>query len=338
MPTCRTPLRHAGNQAEKNCHSVKVLIVVLSGSGLQSEHCFQMFVVAEWSFLTIRIVSILGHLSVRKEFSMARRPVALLFACGLTSLAIVVAASLPIELSAASKATKKPIKNPKFDPTAEKVDLFEAVEAKQVTVKLIPRDAMGGTVLIENKTDKPLTVKVPEAVAGVSIHSQFGGMGGGGMGGGGMGGAGGGGFFSIPAEKVVSLQFNSVCLEHGKPEPGPNSKYTIVPLSRVSTDPVLYQLLTKVGTGKVDPQAAQAAAWHLTDKMSFQELAEKVEEHLGDINPSPYFTRDQLLGAQQLLSQAVAKADEKEEAEKLAPKAEKEIEPRTNRTARAASN
>ena len=163
-------------------------------------------------------------------------------------------------------------------------------------------------------------------------------MGGGGMGGGGMGGAGGGGFFSIPAEKVVSLQFNSVCLEHGKPEPGPNSKYTIVPLSRVSTDPVLYQLLTKVGTGKVDPQAAQAAAWHLTDKMSFQELAEKVEEHLGDINPSPYFTRDQLLGAQQLLSQAMAKADEKEEAEKLAPKAEKEIEPRTNRTARAASN
>lgn len=336
-----------------------------------------MFVVAEWSYLTIKIVSILGHLSVRKEFSMARRPVALLFACGLTSLAIVVAASLPIELSAASKATKKPIKNPKFDPTAEKVDLFEAVEAQQVSVKLIPRDAKGGTVLIENKTDKPLTVKIPDAVAGVSIHSQFGGMGGGGMGGmggggmggggmggggggqqmgggmggggmggmggggmggGGMGGAGGGGFFSIPAEKVVSLQFNSVCLEHGKPEPGPNSKYTIVPLSRVSTDPVLYQLLTKVGTGKVDSQAAQAAAWHLTDKMSFEQLAEKVEEHLGDANPSPYFTRDQLLGAQVLLSQAMAKADEKEESDKLAPAAVEETSPRTTRTARASSN
>ena len=306
---------------------------------------------------------------------MARRPIALLFACGFTSLALIVAASLPIELSAASKATKKPIKNPKYDPKAEQVDLFDAVDAKQVTVKLVPKDALGGTVLIENKTDKPLTVKIPDAVAGVAINSQFGGMGGGGMGGmggglgglggggwgggmgggqqamgggmgggglggmggggmggGGMGGGGmgGGGFFSIPAEKVVSLQFNSVCLEHGKQEPGPSSKYTLVPISRVNSDPVLHQLLAKVGTGKVDQQAAQAAAWHLANKMSFQELAAKTEEHLGDLNPSPYFTRDQLLGAQQLLSQAMVKAEEMAEEEKLAPKTETRVAPRTS--------
>ena len=109
---------------------------------------------------------------------MIRRPIAMLFACGLTSLALVVGSSLPIELSAASKTAKKPIRNPKFDPKAEQVDLFEAIDAKQVTVKLIPKNAMEGTVLIENKTDKPLTVKVPEAVAGVSIHAQMGGMGG----------------------------------------------------------------------------------------------------------------------------------------------------------------
>ena len=283
---------------------------------------------------------------------MIRRPIAMLFACGLTSLALVVGSSLPIELSAASKTAKKPIRNPKFDPKAEQVDLFEAIDAKQVTVKLIPKNAMEGTVLIENKTDKPLTVKVPEAVAGVSIHAQMGGMGGmgmggmggGGMGGGGMGGGGGqamgggmggggmggggmggggmggggmggggmggGGFFSIPAEKIVSIPLNSVCLEHGKPEPTPASKYTIVPLSRVSTDPVLYQLLKKVGTGKVDPQAAQAAAWHLTDKMSFQELADKTEDHLGEVVPTPYFTRDQLINAQSLLSEAISSADE----------------------------
>ena len=310
---------------------------------------------------------------------MARRPIALLFACGFTSLALIVAASLPIELSAASKAIKKPIKNPKYDPTAEKVDLFDAVDAKQVTVKLVPKDALGGTVLIENKTDKPLTVKIPDAVAGVAINSQFGGMGGGGMGGGGMGGGGmggggmggggqqamgggmggggmggggmggggmggggmgGGGFFSIPAEKVVSLQFNSVCLEHGKQEPSPSSRYTLVPISRLSTDPVLHQLLAKVGTGKVDQQSAQAAAWHLTNKMSFQELAAKMEEHLGDTNPSPYFTREQLLGAQQLLSQAMVKAEEKAEEEKLAPKTETKVSPRTSsaKATSAASN
>ena len=109
---------------------------------------------------------------------MSRRTIAVL--CGLTSLAMVVAMSLPNELAAASKTSqsfKKPIKNPKFDPSAEQVDIFAAVDAGQVTIRLIPRNAMGGNVLIENKTDKPLTVKIPEAVVGVSIHSQFGNLG-----------------------------------------------------------------------------------------------------------------------------------------------------------------
>lgn len=152
----------------------------------------------------------------------------------------------------------------------------------------------------------------------------------------GGGGQGGGGFFSIPPEKVIAVSFNSVCLEHGKPEPGPSSKYTIVPISRLSKDPVLHQLLAAVGTGKVDPQAAQAATWHLTDKMSFEELAAKTEEHLGEIASTPYFTRSQLLMAQQLLAQAEARAEELE----LAGKTEKKTEskPVSIRTAQPATN
>ncbi len=275
---------------------------------------------------------------------MARRPIALLVACGFTSIAMFVALTLPTELAGASKVAKKPIRNPKFDPTAEKVDLFDAVDADQVSVKLIPNNALGGTVLIENKTDKPLTVKIPEAVASISIHAQgFGGggggigggggagggggggqqAGGGGVGGGGGGGpggggggaaGGGGGFFSIPAEKVVSLPFKSVCLEHGKPEPTPNSKYTLVPVSRLSNDRQLYHLLATVASGNVDPQAAQAAAWHLTDKMSFEELANKTEEHLGAVDSTPYFSREQLSGAQTLLALAAGKVADEEEA------------------------
>ena len=70
----------------------------------------------------------------------------------------------------------------KFDPFAEQVDLFEAVDAGQVTVRLIPKNAMGGNVLIENKTDKPLTVSTqsvsntesPSLVQTASTHSpQF---------------------------------------------------------------------------------------------------------------------------------------------------------------------
>lgn len=291
---------------------------------------------------------------------MARHALASLAVCGLA----IVAVTLPIELSAAKKVStpqKKPIKNPKFDPSADQVDLFDAVDAGHVTVRLIPEDAMNGTVLIENKTDKALTVKIPEAVVGISIHAQlFNGNGAGNLFGngannnllGGQNGMTGGqqmqgggipgqnqgnfpgagqqqqnpfgnpfgnqngpangpgnGFFSIPAEKVVSLPFNSVCLEHGKADPTPNSKYTLIPVSRISKDPVLYQLLTAVGSGKVDTQAAQAAAWHLTDNLSFQDLAEKTNAPLPGIIGAPYFSRDQLIAAKDLLSQATDRAD-----------------------------
>ena len=76
---------------------------------------------SNWYYYTIRHFFIV---CVRKETPMARRPIALLFACGFTSLAMMVAASIPLELSAASKSAKKPIRNPKFDPAAEQAMLL----------------------------------------------------------------------------------------------------------------------------------------------------------------------------------------------------------------------
>ena len=76
------------------------------------------------------------------------------------------------------------------------VELFAAMEAGDIDVKLIPKDSKQSTVLIENKLDMPLRIKLPDAFAGVHVLGQMGGMGGmgGGMGGmgGGMGGMGGG--------------------------------------------------------------------------------------------------------------------------------------------------
>ena len=275
---------------------------------------------------------------------MVRRSSAALVACCLASFALVVSGWQGPELSAAGNkaVSKKPIRNPKFDPSGEQVEFFAAIEAGQIEAKLIPKNALSGTVLIENKTDKPLNVKVPEAAVGVPMHFQFGGGGqqggfgggqqgggqqgggqqqqGGGMGGGQQGGGGGGqqgggggGFFSIPPERVISLPFNSVCLEHGKPEPTSSSRYKLVPVSQVSQDPVLYELLTVVGTGRVDSQAAQAAAWHLTDKMSFQQLAAKTMTHLGGLPPTPYFSQAQMQGAQQLLALSTQKAEERKD-------------------------
>lgn len=270
-------------------------------------------------------------------------------ACGIASIALLLVTSCPSDLNAATKtaSARKPIRNPKFDPTAEQVDLFAAMESGHVTVKLIPKGASGGNVFIENKTDRPLTVKIPEVVAAASIHSQIGnlfgnqgfgnpGAGGGGGGnqaggqqvlGGGIGQQGNGpggangpgagqnpgnvpGFFSIPAEKTIALTFNSVCLEHGKVEPSANSKYTLVPVTRFSRDPVLHQLLTVVAAGKTEQKACQAAAWHVSNKISFQTLSEKTTTPLGSLTQTPDFTREQIQAAQDLVEEARKRASD----------------------------
>jgi hypothetical protein len=101
------------------------------------------------------------------------------------------------ELSvAADKAAKRSDKKPVPEETVTAVDFFTAEKDGDIKVKVIPKDATGGSILVTNKTDKPLTIKLPDAFVGVPVAAQFGGMGGmGGMGGGmngGMGGMGGG--------------------------------------------------------------------------------------------------------------------------------------------------
>lgn len=255
-------------------------------------------------------------------------------------------------------AAKKPggvITRPKFDPAAERVALFDAIEDGRISAKLIPRNALGGNVLFENRSDKPLTIELPASVVGVSIHNQFGGGFGGGQGGfgttggglggqggfgqgggqqsvgggfggqggfgggqggfgggggaGGVGGGLGGGFFSIPAGKRVSLPLTSVCLEHGKPEPGQTSDYALLPVDRYSTDPVLSELLPLVASGRASAEAAQAAAWHVSNGMSWDELKAKQRIRLGS-GSSPYFTEAQLEEAKRMVEYAARTAKE----------------------------
>jgi hypothetical protein len=73
----------------------------------------------------------------------------------------------------------------------EQVEMFAGIKEGKIEVQLIPRDSSIATVVITNKGDKPVNIKLPATFAGVPILGQFGG--GMGMGGGGMGGMGGGG-------------------------------------------------------------------------------------------------------------------------------------------------
>lgn len=269
---------------------------------------------------------------------------------GFLTLCLMLASATPADANSRTRKPKRPITHPKFDPDAEKVELFAGIDEGQFAARIVAKDANQGRLLIENKTDQPLTVEVPESLVAVHILKQFGGMGmgggmggmgggmggmgggmggmggmgggqsmgggmggmGGGMGGmgggmGGMGGGmgGGGGFFSIPPEQIISLPFHSVCLEHGRPEPNSGMVYVPVPTDRYTDDPNLQALIRIVARGRLNPGAAQAAAWHITDEMSWTELALKHIDGFGGRPATPYFNRAQLFYAQEIVNAAV---------------------------------
>ena len=108
-----------------------------------------------------------------------------------------------------------PGKNGEYNPNDQTVDMFAAIDKGDIAVQLSFKDSTQGKMRIENKTDKPLNVKLPDAFAGLPVLAQNAGggrTGGGGtkgggsqgMGGGmGMGGMGGGmGMMNVPPEKV----------------------------------------------------------------------------------------------------------------------------------------
>lgn len=243
----------------------------------------------------------------------------------LASLTLVCVIDSPA--SAKPKKGKRTITTLSLDPSAEKVSLFDGMDAGTLDVKMIAKDSLGGNLLIENKTDQPLTVEMPDAIVGVQVLKQIGGggysgggggsfggggggqsVGGGGGGGFGGGGAGGGGFFSIPPETVARVPYNSVCLEHGKAEPNSRMTYQVIPVEQFSNDERLMPLLKIVANGKVSPQAAQAAAWHMTNEMSWNDLASKSRTDLRTLHSEPYFNAQTLNEAKSIVARAMTEA------------------------------
>lgn len=254
-------------------------------------------------------------------------------------------------VSLAASRDKRPITKPSYDPDAPRIGLFEGIEQEVLSVKVIAKDETGGNVLIENKTDQPITVELPEAIVGVQVLPQAigggggfgdpgsgsndddnggqnqqigggfggggGGFGGGGFGGGGFGG-GGGGFFSIPAERVVRVPYNSVCLEHGKAEPHPRVEYKLVRVEDYTDNVQLQELIKLVGTGRLDQQSAQAAAWHLANEMSWEQLAAKTYNRIGAPDV-PYFAPQQLFAAQEIVAESKRRAENPETDEQPQP-------------------
>ena len=219
-------------------------------------------------------------------------------------------------------------------PTAEKVELFSAIKARQIGVKLIPKDATQATVIIKNRTDRPLSIQMPRTFAGIPVLAQNNNAGGnnsgssssnqtmgGGMMGGGMMGGGmmGGGMFNVGPERVGKIKVATVCLEHGKKDPNPRVPYKIRPITEFTRNTELIEVVKMLGDGKLNQMAAQAAAWHLSDGLTWQQLASQVKiKHLNG-SVEMYFNRRQLQTALTAVSVARLRASRDRKAPTVSP-------------------
>ena len=245
---------------------------------------------------------------------------------------------------------------------AQVVDFFAGRNAGKIEVQFIPKNARQATVKIKNKTDKPISIKLPEAFAAVptAVLAQMGGMGGGmggggmggggmgGMGGGGMGGGGGGGqgmgggmggggmggggmggggmggggmggggmggggggMFNLEPSRERKIKVETLCLEEGKKDPTPRMKYTMIPIERFTKQQDVIELCKMVGNGQVPRNSAQAAAWHLTDKLSWWELANKDRIRLSNGYFRRYFSPREIGYAIRIANEAVRRGQQ----------------------------
>ncbi len=180
---------------------------------------------------------------------------------------------------------------------AQVVDLFTAIKEKQIKVSVFPQDSKRLTMKIENKTEKPLAIKLPDAMVAAPVHAQLldnnnlfnepnqnqnngpqvVGMGqpnGNGMNQPGLNNMfGPQGNFRVPAARAMKLRLPCVCLQYGRREPSPRVPYEVRPIESFSTNPVLAEVLRLHASGEHRRRIAQIAVWHLSDKMSWSKLA-----------------------------------------------------------------
>lgn len=134
------------------------------------------------------------------------------------------------------------------------------------------------------------------------------------MGGMGMGGMG-GGFFNVAPDKVGKIKVTTVCLEHGKQEPNPRVAYKMVPIESFTQNAKTIEVCKMLGRGELSQNVAQAAAWHLQDGLTWEELAAKDRVHLSNGYTEKYFAPQELMVAARAVAVAANRAEESSEGE-----------------------
>jgi hypothetical protein len=117
--------------------------------------------------------------------------------------------------------------------------------------------------------------------------------------------------FHLPAGRTRTFRVNTVCLEHGKPEPSTRRPYKLVALDTFSADPRLAAILSGLGNGQVSQKVAQAAAWHVSSGLSWERLAAEKIDHAGGDPDEPFFSHTELVFAQQVVGMAAKQTGQK---------------------------
>ena len=87
-------------------------------------------------------------------------------------------------------------------------------------------------------------------------------------------------------------------------------KYTMIPIERFTKKQDVIALCKMVGNGQVPRNSAQAAAWHLTDNLSWWELANKDRIRLSNGYFRKYFSRREIGYAIRIANEAVRRGQQ----------------------------
>jgi hypothetical protein len=206
--------------------------------------------------------------------------------------------------------------------TEAPVELFAAIDQGMVAVRFIPRSAREASLLVTNKSPRPVSVRLPASFVGVPVLAQF-------QNGNqnnpfadlfqgppqqsrssrsasqGLGSGSDQVLFNIAPEKVARVKVDCVCLDHGHPDPSPKIPYQLQKCETYVKGPEVAELLKSLADKRVSREAVQAAAWHLNSGLSWQELTKlrSGERRLVGVDPA-MFTRGQLESAHRLVETA----------------------------------
>lgn len=207
---------------------------------------------------------------------------------------------------------------------ADRVELFPAIEAGEVEVTVIPQRAERVTLQIANKSDRPLAIAMPEALAAGPVLAQLPifpgannqnnananapqavGFPGPANGQNNNGNVGPGfpmnpGFFNVPAGKTIKVRLPATCLEFGKREPHTRIAYELKPIATVTEREEVVTILSMVGRKEVSRRIGQLAIWNIANAAEWEELAKLQSDRIGGL-VAPQYSRDEIRAARALV-------------------------------------